>query len=238
MMQLTATETLLPGSPPVAVLLRRSRQARRMTLRVSRLDGRVTLTLPARASRAAAEDFLRDREAWLRDALARAHAPCGVVAGTVLPVAGAPLCVTPADVKRVEIADRRLLVPDRGAPGPRIAAWLKLQARDRLAAEVTGFAARLGRTPKSLRLRDTRSRWGSCSSAGDLMFSWRLVMAPPEVLAYVAAHEVAHLAQMNHSRAYWDTLAGLMPDYRGPRAWLRTEGAALHRYRFDADAAA
>jgi predicted metal-dependent hydrolase len=123
-------------------------------------------------------------------------------------------------------------VPDRGAPGPRIAAWLKLQARDRLAVEVATFADRLGREPRSLRLRDTRSRWGSCSSAGDLMFSWRLAMAPPEVLAYVAAHEVAHLAEMNHAPAYWRTLAGLMPGYEAPRQWLRREGTRLHRFRF------
>ncbi len=229
-------ETVLPGAPPIAVQWRWHARARRMSLRVSQLDGRVTLTLPLRANPAVAEAFLHERSDWLRTALTRAHAPCPVAAGTLLPVAGRTLCVTPADTGAIAIAGGQLVVPTRGAPGPRIAAWLKLDARDRLAREVEGFAEKLGRAPRSLRLRDTRSRWGSCSSAGDLMFSWRLAMAPPEVLAYVAAHEVAHLAQMNHSPAYWETLAGLMPDYAAPRAWLRAEGAALHRFRFAAEA--
>jgi predicted metal-dependent hydrolase len=228
------TDTPLPGIPHVAVEWRRNPRARRISLRVSRLDGRVTLTLPPQVPRATAEAFLHERQEWLRAALAEAHAPCPVEGGTWLPVAGTKLCVTPAATGAVAIAGARLLVPERSAPGPRVAAWLKLRARDRLAESVEDFAARLGRAPRSLRLRDTRSRWGSCSSAGDLMFSWRLIMAPPEVLAYVAAHEVAHLAQMNHSPAYWQTLAGLMPDYAAPRAWLRTEGGALHRFRFAA----
>jgi predicted metal-dependent hydrolase len=233
-MTTNATETVLPGDPPVSVLWRRNPRARRMSLRVSRLDGRVTLTLPPRVARATAEAFLQERREWLRSAVAEAHAPCPVAAGTWLPVAGTALCVTPAATGTIGIAGDRLLVPQTYAPGPRIAAWLRLQARDRLAEAVGTYAARLGRAPRSLRLRDTRSRWGSCSAAGDLMFSWRLVMAAPEVLDYVAAHEVAHLAQMNHSPAYWATLAELMPDYARPRAWLRAEGTGLHRFRFTA----
>jgi predicted metal-dependent hydrolase len=225
-----ASETAAP--PPCAVLWRRNPRARRLSLRVSKLDGRVTLTLPPRVPRAEAEAFLRDRADWLRAALAEAHAPCPVAEGTWLPVEGAALCITPAAAAEITIEGTRLLVPGRGAPGPRVAAWLRLRARDRLAAAVAGFAAQLGRTPRSLRLRDARSRWGSCSAAGDLMFSWRLIMAPPEVLDYVAAHEVAHLAQMNHSPAYWATLGALMPDYAARRQWLRTEGAGLHRFRF------
>jgi predicted metal-dependent hydrolase len=107
-------------------------------------------------------------------------------------------------------------------------------ARDRLAAACDRHAQRLGRRPAALVLRDTRSRWGSCSAQGVLMFSWRLAMAPPAVLDYVAAHEVAHLAEMNHSRAFWATVARLLPDHAAPRAWLRAEGGALHRWRFDA----
>jgi predicted metal-dependent hydrolase len=90
----------------------------------------------------------------------------------------------------------------------------------------------LGRRYTRLTLRDTRSRWGSCSATGALSYSWRLILAPPRVLDYVAAHEVAHLAQMNHSPAFWAEVARLMPDYESPRAWLRREGSALHRYRF------
>ena len=103
---------------------------------------------------------------------------------------------------------------------------------DRLAAASDHYAALLGRRHTRLTLRDTRSRWGSCSAKGALGYSWRLILAPPDVLNYVAAHEVAHLAQMNHSPAFWAEVARLMPDYETPRAWLRREGGALHRYRF------
>jgi len=232
------SETVLPGTPPIPVQWQWNARARRISLRVSRLDGRVTLTVPPRVARKTAEAFLTERQAWLLNALQGAQAPSPVEGGTWLPVDGRPLLVTPVATAVVEIAEDRLLVPLRGAPGTRIAAWLKLRARDRLAAEVADFAARLGQVPGALTLRDTRSRWGSCSSAGDLMFSWRLAMAPPPVLSYVAAHEVAHLAQMNHSPAYWAVLRGLMPDYAEHRLWLRVEGAALHRYRFAGDRAA
>jgi predicted metal-dependent hydrolase len=113
-----------------------------------------------------------------------------------------------------------------------VAAFLRALARDRLAAASDRHAARLGRGFGRLTLRDTRSRWGSCSSAGDLMFSWRLVMAPPEVLDYVAAHEVAHLAHMHHGPAFWAEVRRLYGDHRAARGWLRREGAALHRFRF------
>jgi len=115
----------------------------------------------------------------------------------------------------------------------RLKAFLKLQARGRLQVACEFYAERLGRGFGKITLRDTRSRWGSCSANGDLMFSWRLIMAPPEVLDYVAAHEVAHLVEMNHSAAYWDVVRGIYPDYEAPRCWLKANGGLLHRYRFD-----
>ena len=105
-------------------------------------------------------------------------------------------------------------------------------ARTRLHDAVNTYASRLGKSPGRITLRDTRSRWGSCSSQGNLMFSWRLLLAPPPVLAYVAAHEVAHLAHMDHSRDFWATCRHLFPETETQRAWLRNEGSTLHRYRF------
>jgi predicted metal-dependent hydrolase len=90
----------------------------------------------------------------------------------------------------------------------------------------------VGRSYTSLALRDTRSRWGSCSPDGRLMYSWRLIMAPPQVLDYVAAHEVAHLVELNHSPAYWRVVTGICPDWKRHRDWLRTHGSSLHRLRF------
>ncbi|MEL7205889.1 MAG: SprT family zinc-dependent metalloprotease, partial [Pseudomonadota bacterium] len=116
--------------------------------------------------------------------------------------------------------------------GTRVATWLKLLARDRLIEASDRYAAELGRPYTRLSLRDTRSRWGSCSAQGRLMYSWRLILAPPEALDYVAAHEVAHLQEMNHSPAFWSIVADLCPDYETQRLWLRHEGTSLHRYRF------
>ncbi|MGB5557542.1 MAG: M48 family metallopeptidase, partial [Paracoccaceae bacterium] len=127
-----------------------------------------------------------------------------------------------------------LLVP--GAPeqaAARIRAFLKLAARDRLNVAVDRYADLAGRRVSNITLRDTRSRWGSCTSDGRLMFSWRLIMAPPRVLDYVAAHEVAHLVEMNHSPAYWAVVRRIYPDYEVQRRWLRAHGQKLHAVRFD-----
>jgi predicted metal-dependent hydrolase len=133
----------------------------------------------------------------------------------------------------IRLEGDRLLVPGNPATaGARIAAWLKVLARDRLATASTRYAGLVGRDYSSLALRDTRSRWGSCSPDGRLMFSWRLVMAPPSVLDYVAAHEVAHLVELNHSPAYWAVVTRICPRWKVERAWLHAHGQTLHRLRF------
>lgn len=227
------TEIELPGDPPVTVLLRPSARAKRFTLRVSRLDGRVTLTMPHRAAKADALDFAKAQSGWIAAQLAR-HTPTEYVDfGTQLPVEGRLARVVPTDAKRGDLAGDLIEVPQKAsAVGAHVEAILKTFARDRLEEASRFHAQRLGRDFSALVLRDTRSRWGSCSSQGRLMYSWRLIMAPSEVLDYVAAHEVAHLAEMNHSPAFWKAVETLCPDYNAPRAWLRREGAALHRFRF------
>lgn len=228
-------QRILPGNPPIEILLRRSARARRLTLRVSRLDGRITLSLPPFTPEAEAMAFARGKEDWLRRALAR-RAPALVPApGLEFPVEGRVLRLTSASGRGVRVEAGALLVP--GAPdrtAARLAAFLKLLARDRLAEATDRHAAALGLRPAGMTLRDTRSRWGSCAPDGRLMFSWRLVMAPPEVLDYVAAHEVAHLAQMNHSPAFWAVVARLCPGYRAPRQWLKAQGDSLLRWQFGA----
>ena len=114
----------------------------------------------------------------------------------------------------------------------RVQAFLKAEARNDLAAASDRHAKALGRPFRKLTLRDTKSRWGSCSTQGDLMYSWRLVMAPPEVLDYVAAHEVAHLAEMNHSPAFWAVVERLFPNHAACRRWLRAHGQTLHQVSF------
>ncbi len=227
---------VLAGDPPVSVLLRFSRQARRMSLRVSRLDGRVTLTVPHSVKAREALAFAEERADWLRGHLARTPSAQEVGFGTVLPIEGALTTVVAAGVKRPVLDQDQLLIPERSkAPGSVVEAFVKNLARDRLSVASQRFAEDLGRKVTKLTLRDTRSRWGSCTSAGGLMFSWRLGLAPPAVLQYVAAHEAAHLVEMNHSSAFWAVNARLFPDFQAQRQWLKVHGTGLHKWRFKAD---
>ncbi len=226
---------ILPGPPPVDVTLRRSAQARRFSLRVSRMDGRVTLTLPPKAREAEAMAFLTAQEGWLRRTLQAMPVLDRVGIGSVLPVEGVFLTVRQGPGRSVRVDGDGLLVPGDGAQAAaRVAAFLKVRARDRLAAASDHYAGLLGRGYSSLALRDTRSRWGSCTTDGRLMYSWRLAMAPPAVLDYVAAHEVAHLVEMNHSAAYWAIVSHIFPGWQAQRHWLKTRGQTLQGYRFAA----
>jgi predicted metal-dependent hydrolase len=226
---------VLPGPPPVEVHLKRVARARRFSLRVSRLDGKVTLSMPLRAREGEALAFLKGHEGWLRQTLQAmpesALHPVGL--GSVIPIEGREFLLASAIGRRVLVEADRLLVPgDPASAGARVAAWLKTVARDRLATASTHYAGLVGRKYTTLALRDTRSRWGSCSPDGRLMYSWRLIMAPPAVLDYVAAHEVAHLVELNHSAAYWAVVSHICPGWRAQRAWLHANGQKLHRLRF------
>lgn len=226
-------EFILPGEPPVSVWLRRSTRARRFSLRVSRLDGRVTLTLPAHVAEARALAFVAEKAGWIRRRLAERPDAIEVGLGTVLPVAGRDLTVAAGPVSRIDPAAGVISVSPRTRVVPvAVAALLRGLARDRLTAASDHHAGRLGRGYGRITLRDTRSRWGSCSAEGALMYSWRLILAPPGVLDYVCAHEVAHLAEMNHGPRFWATVERLRPDYQPDRTWLRRNGEGLHRYRF------
>ncbi|MGR3321406.1 MAG: M48 family metallopeptidase [Pseudooceanicola sp.] len=224
---------VLPGNPPVELHLKRSARARRISLRVSGLDGKVTLTLPKGVSEREGLAFARDRAGWLRGHLDRQVPQVAVGLGADLPVEGVMRRVRGGPGRGVRAEGEALIVtgaPDTAAR--RLEGWLKALARERLAAASDGYAAALGRRYARLTLRDTRSRWGSCTADHGLMYSWRLILAPPEVLRYVAAHEVAHLAEMNHSAAFWAQVTRLYGDYDAPRRWLHENGAELHRYRF------
>lgn len=227
------SDVFLPGDPPIPLILRRSARARRISLRISQLDGRVTLSMPARLAEHEALEFARSKEGWIRKHLAARGADVEVGLGTEIPIGGRMLPVITGPGRKVQILTDAVVVPgpaDR--VGRRLGAYLKEVARDRLAGACDDYAARLGRPYNRLTMRDTRSRWGSCTSDGGLMFSWRLIMTPPEVLDYVAAHEVAHLAEMNHSPAFWAEVERIYGGYAAPRKWLRKHGSDLHRYQF------
>ncbi len=218
------------GEPAIEVRLRRDPRARRMVLRVGR---GTTLTLPSGVPLAAARAFLSDQEGWLRSQLARRPGPERVGEGTVLPFGDGTLTVRASTGGRLTRIGDELHVPGVERDfGPRVAVYLREAARAALVEACHRHAAVIGRRPGRISLRDPRSRWGSCTAAGDLMFSWRLILAPSAVLDYVAAHEVAHLAEMNHSDRFWTVVHRLSPDCDGPRDWLRRCGTVLHGHDF------
>ena len=224
--------TLTIGEPGVEVRLHRSARARRLTLRIAAGTGEARVTAPPRVPLAQIHDFLAAQADWLHDRIAQLPQTVTVEPGATLPLRGVPMRLEPARDTRVTAYPDRLAVPDGPGFAARLRGWLKAQARADLAAACDRHAARLDVAPARLTLRDTRSRWGSCTAEGALMFSWRLILAPAAVLDYVALHEVAHLREMNHSARYWALVERAMPDYRRHRGWLKRHGADLHRYRF------
>lgn len=232
---LRMAEIIQFGTPPIDVNLRLSARARRISLRVSGLDGKVSLTVPRCSSMREAQDFLREKESWIRKHLETRPEVELVMPGVRIPVEGDEREVIEYDGKRVLLHPDVLLVPAGADRTPaRVRAFLKTMARDRLADASERYAEPKSLDYKRLTIRDTRSRWGSCTAEGNLMYSWRLIMAPPEVLDYVAAHEVAHLAHMDHSPRFWGLVEQMMPDFKVHRKWLRDNGASLHRFRFEA----
>ena len=223
----------LPDRREVPLVLRRSARARRYSLRVSRLDGAVTLTLPRFASEADGIAFAQSQADWLARQLAQISPVQRVTFGGLLPYEGRELTITPAALRAPRIEGEVVFVPQNPERlGGSLEAFLKLAARQRLQAASEAYAAQIARPIRRITLRDTRSRWGSCSHDGSLSYSWRLIMAPPAVLDYVAAHEVAHLAEMNHSPAFWAVVEHLRPSFRTERAWLKREGGRLQAIRF------
>ncbi|MGR3290153.1 MAG: M48 family metallopeptidase [Paracoccaceae bacterium] len=226
-------QLLLRGDPEITVELRRYAQARRLSLRVSQLDGRVTLTLPVKTSQSEANRFIREKELWIRHQLGNRPPEVVPGIGSTVMFEGTEVDIVAGRARTARFEDGKIIVPgDASRAAIRVAAFMKVIARERLSRACDQYAGQLMQKVQRLTLRDTRSRWGSCTSDGNLMFSWRLVMAPVAVLDYVAAHEVAHLVEMNHSQVYWSVVSRIYPGYREPRQWLRQNGARLHAYRF------
>lgn len=193
----------------------------------------MVVTIPARTPLKEVRRFLDAHRGWLESRLARLPAPVPFAPGAVLPLCGMPHTILHApDTRRgVWIEGRAILVSGAREHLPRrVEDWLKREARIALSERVRIHAEALGRPVLRVGVRDNVSRWGSCTAQGALSFSWRLVLAPPSVLDYVAAHEAAHLVERNHGPGFWAIVRQLDPDFEAARAWLRTHGAGLHRY--------
>lgn len=226
---------LATAAGTVAVVLRRDRRARNYTLRVRDAAGTPVLTMPVYGSLGEARAFLDRHAGWLARQIAKAPSPRPIADGTRIPLRGVPHLVRHAPGRRGTVSlGSEDDIPTLFVAGAaehlrrRVLDYLRREARRDIEPAALGYAVRLGVRPKAIRLRDTVTRWGSCSASGELSFCFRLVMAPPYVLDYLAAHEVAHLREMNHSRRFWRLVEELCPDNKRARRWLMREGPALH----------
>lgn len=230
---------------PVRVTLVPRANARRYILRVRSSARDVQLTVPPHGNFRDAQTFVLRHRDWIRERLARLPEGMRFEDGAVIPFKGADhliehrpgargvVWIEPgaADPLLEEDALPRICVAGRYLHvRRRVRDWLKGEAEKELAPRVREYARRAGVSFNRLSIRDQKSRWGACSSSGTLTFSWRLVLAPEFVIDYLAAHEVNHLREMNHSRRYWRLLRELCPDTDRAEAWLKAHGRDLHRY--------
>jgi len=222
------------------VQVRRHPGARRLTLRISQTRRAVIVTMPLRCRIDEAGQFLHRNIDWVRERLGSMPAVVPFGDGASVPLRGERhrIFFAPAERGRPVVEPVRsdadgfvLVVRGHAEHCPRrLRDWLMEVARRDIAVRVGWHAENLRLRPSKIVIRNQTSRWGSCSSSGVLSFSWRLVMAPPFVLDYVAAHEVAHLAEINHGPRFWALVRKTLPDFDGAKHWLGQHGAELHRY--------
>ena len=219
--------------------IRQNARATRMTLRIEPGGRALKLTVPEGLPEREVSAFLTRHQGWLMTKLARFSGESELEDGGTILVRGVAhriertgrlrglteaLVIDDEAVLRVGGAEEHLR--------RRIADYLKKEARSELERLVAVYAGRTGRRARSLSLKDTRSRWGSCSAEGDLSFSWRIAMAPPKVIAYLAAHEVSHLQEMNHGPRFWALCESLCPETKDAKHWLKRNGTMLHAIDF------
>lgn len=224
---------LMVEGEPVTVKVRVSARARHYRLTLDP-RGDAILTVPARGRWREAERFLAGHGDWLAERRRRLGPVVVFADGARIPVRGVPhrIVATGRVRGRVQIegtaGEPLLLVPGDAPHLPRrLTAWLKAEAATDLDAACARHAGRLGVTVAAIRLRAQSTRWGSCASSGVLNFNWRLILAPDFVLDYVAAHEVAHRVEMNHSPAFWAAVRKTLPEMERGRDWLKQHGRAL-----------
>jgi len=218
--------------------LRRHRQARRYTLRIQASTRDVILTIPPRGTLKEARDFAQKHGGWIAARLGRLPEAVPFAHGTIVPLRGMPHRIAHRGGARGTVW---IEADGNGAPllcvageAPHIdrciGDFLRREARRELEAASHRYAAALTVGVRRVSVRDQASRWGSCSTTGVLSFSWRLILAPGFVLDYLAAHEVAHLLEMNHSARFWRLVQRICPDHKRAKVWLDVHGSDLHRY--------
>ncbi len=221
-----------PVSLEASVHWRRSARARRVSLRIDAASGAVIVTLPPRTAQSAGRALLLNHAGWILDRLSRLPPPVLLADGGAIPLHGTPHRIRhrPGARGTAWIEQGELHVAGDPAFLPRrVTDFLRLEARRTLGAQAAKIAIEAGLVPRRIVVKDTRTRWGSCTADGTLMFCWRLVMAPPDIQHYVVAHEVAHLRHMDHGPAFWSLVRRLTPHRIAATAWLAAEGPGLQR---------
>lgn len=222
------------------------RTRRKSVALIVKPDGSLEVRAPLRLSRRQIEDIVRDKSGWIlkqqNAALKNANLfrPRPLTDGARLWFLGSiyPLRFNDSSQSRVQFSDGFSL-PEAAAPraADLIASWYKVQARRILAERVDLFARLHQLHYRSIRITSARTRWGSCSQSNALSFTWRLVMAPPEIIDYIVVHELAHTVEKNHGRAFWQRVETMLPDFRVRRTWLKLNGR-LFDLSFDASESA
>jgi len=217
----------------VEVNVRLNPRARRLIVKVHPSTGEVSVTAPSQRALERALEFAQGQSDWIAGQLSRVPAPVTLGMGARIPLRGQDHVVQEGGGGRGAVWAEDGIIRVAGHKehhARRLLDFLKREARRELEARTSQHAARLGLKHRRITVRDTASRWGSCSSSRSLSFSWRLILAPAFVLDYVVAHEVAHMREMNHGARFWQLVQSLVGDVRRPQKWLRDHGAALHRY--------
>lgn len=225
---------LVANEPGGTVSIRVSPRARRIALRVDAAKRKVELILPAGVPKSQGLRFLAAKRGWIAARLAALPEPVRFVEGVVIPVLGTPHRIRHENGPiSATVALHNGEITASGDPAHierRVRDHLVALARREFADRARRLASRIGRKAARINIRDTKSRWGSCSGQGNLSFSWRLIFAPEWVIDYVVAHEVAHLAEMNHGPRFWRLVESLSPDSAAARAWLKRHRGRLFSY--------
>ncbi len=226
------SETIELPHGPTPVLWRRSARARRVSLRIDPRAAAVIVTLPHRAARSAGLRMLSDHAGWVGSKLAALPPALVFADGARIPLEDTTVRIRhqPAGVGGAWFAGGEIHVAGEAAfLARRVTDLLRAEAGRRLGALVETMCGEMKLRPARIAIRDTRSRWGSCSPDGTVMFNWRLIMAPRAVQHYVVVHELAHLRHMNHGPQFWRLVEAFAPDRAGCSEWLRRRGAELMR---------
>lgn len=229
----TYPDLLQVGEHTLPLVIKRHKRAKRICLRYNPTEHAINLTLPRHTRISDGINFITEKSDWLLSTLEDIPCKKQLKPGVCIWIGGERFRIkhTPELRGAFLLHDGVLHISGAREHFPRrVEDALKKIAKQRISQLVQKYAARAGRRVNRITVRDTRSRWGSCSSTGNLSFSWRLIFAPRAVLEYVVAHEVAHLRVMNHSDRFWATVEAICPGYGPAKEWLRIHGKELYRF--------